>query len=179
MEVANVMNERPIGSLPGADSELNMLTPNSLLLGCATSTNPGGWHPQETSNTSRFNLIQNLADEFWKRWTELCAPSLVLHPKWHTSQRNLKPGDVVLVFDDSSAIRGEYRLAIVRQVYAGDDDKVRKVSLAYKTYKVGEKVADYSGAKDQVITRSVQRLVLIVPVDQEETLVPDDIPSSS
>ena len=178
-EIANVMNERPIGSLPGADSELTMLTPNSLLLGRATATNPGGWHPQEASNTSRFNLLQNLADEFWKRWTELCAPSLVLHPKWHTSQRNLKPGDVVLVFDDSSAIRGEYRLAIIREVYAGDDHKVRKVSLAYKTYKVGEKVAEYSGAKDQVITRSIQRLVLIVPVDEDSTVVSEDIPSDS
>ena len=178
-EVANVMNERPIGSLPGADSELNMLTPNSLLLGRATAINPGGWQPEEASNVSRFNLIQNLADVFWKHWTELCAPSLVVHPRWHTSQRNLKPGDVVLVFDDSSAIRGEYRLAVVRQVYPGDDHKVRKVSLAYKTYKVGEKVAEYSGAKDQVITRSVQRLVLIVPVDQEETDIPDHIPKSS
>jgi hypothetical protein len=40
-------------------------------------------------------------------------------------------------------------------------------------------VAEYSGAKDQVITRSVQRLVLIVPVNQEETDIPDNIPKSS
>lgn len=165
-EVANVLNERPIGALPGADSELSMLTPNSLLLGRATAKNPGGWQPQEASNTSRYNLIQTLVDTFWSQWTQLCAPSLVLHPKWHTSKRNLKPGDVVLVVD-SSVLRSEYRLGIVRQVYPGQDHKVRQVLLSYKMYKVGENVAQYSGAKDQLVTRSVQRLVLIVPVDED------------
>ena len=40
---ANLLNERPIGSLPSADADLNVLTPNSLLLGRATSKNPGVW----------------------------------------------------------------------------------------------------------------------------------------
>ena len=175
-EVANVMNERPIGALPGADSELSMLTPNSLLIGRATSKNPGGWQPHEDSNTSRYNLVQSLADIFWAQWTQLCAPSLVLYPKWHTSKRNLKPGDVVLVVD-SGALRSEYRLGIVREVYPGMDHKVRKVQLAYKTYKVGEAVSQYSGAKDQLVTRSVQRLVLIVPVeeDTENEQVDEDV----
>ncbi len=30
---ANLFNERPIGTLPSSDSDLNVLTPNSLLLG--------------------------------------------------------------------------------------------------------------------------------------------------
>lgn len=169
-EVANTMNERPIGALPGADSELSMMTPNSLLLGRATAKNPGGWQPQESSTSSRYNLIQVLVDSFWAHWTQLCAPSLVLHPKWHTSKRNLKPGDVVLVVD-SSVLRSEYRLGIIREVYPGKDQKVRKVLLSYKIYKVGESVAQYSGAKDQLVTRSVQRLVLIVPVDQDTSIL--------
>lgn len=45
-EVANVLNERPIGSTLGLESELNILTPNSLLLGRATAVNPRGWQPQ-------------------------------------------------------------------------------------------------------------------------------------
>jgi len=67
---------------------------------------------------------------------------------------------------DSDSMRSEYRLALVKEVYPGDDHKVRKVLLSYKNYKVGEKISQYSGAKDQLITRSVQRLVLIVPVDE-------------
>ena len=34
-EAANLLNERPIGTLPGVDSNLNILTPNTLLLGRA------------------------------------------------------------------------------------------------------------------------------------------------
>ena len=35
-EVANILNERPLGTLSGADSEVNILTPNCLLIGRAT-----------------------------------------------------------------------------------------------------------------------------------------------
>ena len=38
-KAANLSNERPIGTLPTADSELNVLTSNSLLLGRSTTKN--------------------------------------------------------------------------------------------------------------------------------------------
>ena len=56
-EVANMLNERPIGSLPGADAEISILTPNSLLLGRATIQNPGGWQPVKNS-LQRFQIVK-------------------------------------------------------------------------------------------------------------------------
>ena len=46
---------------------------------------------------------------------------------------------MVLVLKDS-ALNGEYRLARVKQVYPDSSDTVRKVRIAYKNYKVGEKL---------------------------------------
>lgn len=41
-EVSNLLNERPIGVKPSEDSIINVLTPNSLLLGRATFIQPLG-----------------------------------------------------------------------------------------------------------------------------------------
>jgi hypothetical protein len=160
-EVSNLLNERPIGAMPGSDAEISILTPNCLLMGRATSKNPGGWLPQESKLAVRFQVVQKLIDSFWKRWTELCAPSLVFQRKWNTSTRNLRPGDVVVVADKNS-LRGEYRLGLVKESYTGRDGKVRRVKLMYKSFKCNDKI--YKATETTVI-RAVQRLALLVPVD--------------
>jgi hypothetical protein len=173
-EVANIMNERPVGIVPGFDSPINLFTPNLLLIGRCTAKNPGGWQPEGGSLIKRYEMVQNITAEFWKHWRELYAPTLVWDKKWHTSTRNLEVGDVVLM-SDSNSLKGDYKLAVVREVFPSVDGLVRKVALAYKNFKIGEKVYDYAGSPDVTVTRSVQRLSLLVPVnetisnDQEST----------
>ena len=164
LEVSNTINERPIGLLPSLDSEINVLTPNCLLLGRATASNPGGWQPEGFSLKTRFQLVSSIGEQFWKHWLQLFAPTLVYQSKWHTSKPDLRVGDVVLVAD-SNCLRGNYYLAKVAKTHPGKDGKVRSVTLAYKNYKVGESVKEYRGARDTFIVRSVQRLILLVPVD--------------
>ena len=163
-EVSNTINERPIGLLPSLDSEINVLTPNCLLLGRATASNPGGWQPEGFSLKTRYQLVSSIGEQFWKHWLQLFAPSLVYQSKWHASKPDLQVGDVVLVAD-SNSLRGNYHLARVTKVHPSKDGKVRSVTLAYKNYKVGESVKEYRGAKDTLIVRSVQRLILLVPVE--------------
>ena len=163
-EVSNLLNERPIGTKPSRDSTINILTPNSLLLGRATASNPLGWQPYDTSITSRYHLVQSVVEDFWKRWTELYAPTLVVQRKWHTATRNLCSGDVVIVANKNT-LRGDYRLAVVKDVFPGEDGRVRRVTVQYKSYRTGENDHEYRGAKDTVVSRAVQRLALLVPVD--------------
>ena len=128
-EVSNLLNERPIGLKPTEDSAINVLTPNSLLLGRATASNPLGWQPSETTISSRYHLVQSVGDDVWKRWIKLYAPTLVVQWKWHTARRNLRPGDVVIVADKNT-LKGDYRLALVKEVFPGEDGKVRRVTIA-------------------------------------------------
>ncbi|CAB4019975.1 Hypothetical predicted protein [Paramuricea clavata] len=161
-------DERPIGTLPSADSELNILTPNSLLLGRATAKNPGGWQPNGNNPGKRYHVVQIVTDEFWKKWTELYAPALVIRRKWNTANRNLRPEDVVIIADRNT-LRGDYRLGIVQEVFLSQDGKVRRVNVMYKNFQVGEKVQKYKGHNEAVIvSRSSQRLSLLVPVDMDQ-----------
>ena len=70
-QAADLLNERPLGVLPGFDSPLKVLTPNSLLLGRSTSRNPGGYSSTHTSIRSRLALVQGIVDQFWTHWTTL------------------------------------------------------------------------------------------------------------
>lgn len=123
-EASNLLNERPIGAKPRADSPTNVLTPNSLLLGRATGSSPLGWQPHGASVSTRYHIVQSVVDDFWKRWTELYAPTLLVQRKWHSASRHLCPGDVVIVADKNT-LRGDYRLGLVRDVFPGQDGKVR------------------------------------------------------
>ena len=103
-----------------------------------------------------------MVEDFWKRWTELYVPTLLVQCKWHTERRNLRPGDVVIVADKNT-LRGDYRLALVKEVFPGEDRKVRRVAIQYKSYRTGERAHEFRGARDTVVSRAVQRLALLVP----------------
>jgi hypothetical protein len=121
-EATNLLNERPIGTLPTLDSNLNVFTPNSLLLGRLTVKNPGGWQPFTYSQSpkTRYSLVQTAVEDFWEKWIQLYAPSLIVRRKWHVITRNLRPGDIVMIAD-KNVMRGEYRLGVVKEVFLDQD----------------------------------------------------------
>ena len=52
--------------------------------------------------------------------------------------RNLQPGDVVSVLDNN-ALKPQYYIALITQVYPSTDGVVRKVSISYKNFPVMRK----------------------------------------
>ena len=128
-EVANLLNERPIGLKPGYDVNLGTyLCPNDLLLGRSRNKVPSGCMVETNGVRKRFSLIQSIVTSFWKRWMRDYFPTLMVRHKWHTERRNLEKGDIVLV-QENYLIRGNWRVAQVFQAEAGKDGKVRDVVL--------------------------------------------------
>ena len=83
-------------------------------------------------------------------------PNMVVRPKWHTEQRNLEVGDVVLV-QDSNAVRGQWKMEIVEEVIKSGDNKVRRVIVAHSTE---------GGARNR-IERPVRKLILLAPAKKQ------------
>ena len=67
-----------------------------------------------------------------------------------------KLNDVVMV-QDANPIRGEWTLGVVDEIIDSKDGRVRNVMIKYK-----------KGDTTKRIQRAVQRLIVIVPSDQEE-----------
>ena len=106
-EVANLINERPIGHHPRSSKDGSYLFPNDLLLGRSATRVPSGPFKESANPKLRFEFIQNIVNSFWKRWTTNYFPDLIVGQKWHTAHRNLKTGDLVSM-QDSNLIRGQW-----------------------------------------------------------------------
>ena len=159
-ETANLVNERPIGMKSDDPNRGSYLCPNDLILGRSSIRVPNGpW--SETRNIKlRFALVQQIVDQFWKRWQRDYFLSLIIRQKWHTSKRNLQVGDIVLL-QDSNTVRGNWKLAQVSVANPGNDGNVRDVTVRYKNSGSGK---EYHGKQDVHVTRSAHRIVLLLPV---------------
>ena len=89
--------------------------------------------------------------------------TLIVEQKWHTAKRNMQVGDIVLV-QDSNTIRGQWKMAEVVEALPGRDQLVRDVTLRYKNQGPGGR---YAGTQDTRIKRSVHRLVVLLPKEEQ------------
>ena len=116
--------------------------------------------------SDRFELVQQVTQNFWTRWTREVIPEAVIRQKWHNSARDLQPDDVVLVHDQS-AIKGKYTMAIVESVKTSKDGHVRSAIVGYRIPNPRDKVGEYSGGQWVSLSRSVQRLSLLLPKEEQ------------
>jgi hypothetical protein len=159
MECANLINDRPIGRHPTSPEDGVYLSPNDLMLGHSTHNVPQGPFDFTANKYQRFKFVQRIADAFWKRWTEAYFPSLIVQQKWHTSHRNVRKDDVVIV-QDSNLIRGKWRLGRISKAESSlRDGFVRNVQIKYK---------NPCSKNFLTITRPVQRVIVLVPVEEQE-----------
>ena len=154
-EAAGLVNERPIGEHPGSPDDGVYLSPNDLILGRATTRVPQGPFKERCSDKHRFDYIQSVISNFWKRWMREVFPNLVVERKWHTEHRALQVGDVVLV-QDANLVRGQWKMALVEDAILSKDNKVRRVIVSYNTEEGTRKRAE----------RAVQKLILLVPTNK-------------
>lgn len=120
----------------------------------------------ETHPWRRLRAVQTGIDKFWTKWSELAGPNLFIRHKWHRTERSLEVGDVV-------SLRGQFRLGRVVTTYPDAKGMVRDVDV--KTC-VGLPVplASRTRRKDCdmpstiVIRRDVRRLVVLIPVEDQQ-----------
>ena len=63
-------------------------------------------------------------------------------------------------------MRGEFRLARVGDVHPSEDGIVRRVDIEYVIYRTMTKKVELVDGRVQSVPRSVQRLALIIPVEE-------------
>ena len=168
MEISNICNERPIGlSKPREDGSYVLITPNQLLMGRSSCILPDDTElVKDLHVASRYRMINHVTSLFWNMWASEVSPGLVYRQKWHQKGRNLRKGDLVMICEPSK-VKAKYKLGIVDSVKTSSDGFVRSVTVKY----VIIHSIPHGGDKTQVIyvKRSVQRLALILPVEEQST----------
>lgn len=128
LEVANLVNQRPIGRIPNDPDDGAYLCPNDILLGRASSTVPQGPFRHTENPRHRFEFCQKIVDSFWKKWARDVLPHLVPRKKWNAERRNVAVNDFVILAD-SNAVRGKWSAGRILQVFPGEDGLVRNVQV--------------------------------------------------
>ena len=166
-EIADMVNDRPIGRHPTSPSDGAYLSPNDLILARSGGRLMDSHRASPSKN--RYNFIQKVVDDFWKRWLKECYYSLLPRKKWHYTQRNMKKGDIVIITDESKG-RNDWTLAEVVQPLPSADGRVRNVKLRYKAKPTNPGLSTYSSTSNVFVQRPVQRLVLIYAADESEDI---------
>ena len=163
-EIANLLNERPIGIKPGNEISLGTyLCPNDLILGRNNKRVPKGIFDESDNVAKRYQFINKIVSSFWKKWNRDFFPTLIIRQKWHVKYRNVTQGDIVLVKDNNS-IRSSWMLAEVLKAHMSNDGKVRNVTIRYKN---NNNLPRYIGQADSTVERSVHNLVIILPIEEQ------------
>ena len=151
-ETADLVNSRPIGRHPTSVEDGVYIAPNDVLLGRSTKEIPNTNFETSSNLCVRQRFCQKIVNAFWKKWTRDFFPSLIVRQKWHTSRRNVKVGDIVIV-QDANQMRGKWKLGKVSRADPSlRDGFVRNIEVQYR---------------NNTIQRPVQKVVVLVPVDEQ------------
>ena len=128
LEIANLVNQRPIGRNPTDPNEGSYICPNNILLGRASPEVPQGPFRETRDPRRRVEFFQRIVNDFWKHWQRDVFPALVPCKKWNADRRNVRVSDVVVI-ESPNALRGNWTIGKVLDVFPGKDGKVRNVRV--------------------------------------------------
>ncbi|XP_054259737.1 uncharacterized protein LOC128984443 [Macrosteles quadrilineatus] len=135
--VEAMLNSRPITPLSSDPCELEALTPGHFL-----TFGPPALLP-ETDQTStpmnrlkRWQLVQSVAQNIWKRWQRDYLYTLQNRPKWTTPQKHISPGDLVILQEDNLPPL-QWKMGRVISLFPGKDNvpRVAEVKTASGVFK--------------------------------------------
>lgn len=107
LEVANLLNQRPIGHVPNDPDDTAYLCPSDILLGRASPEVPQRPFNDTKNPWHWFKLVQRIVQSFWRSWKRDVLPVLVPRKKWQERKRNVQVDDMVIVADNN-AIQGKW-----------------------------------------------------------------------
>lgn len=140
-EVESIINNRPLTLASDDPKDLEMITPNHLLLmKTQPCIPPGIFSPDDQYARRRWRQVQYIADLFWTRWLKEYLPSLQSRQKWTIPRRNFQVGDVVLIAD-YAAPRNAWIMGRIIDTFPDVKGHVRRVTVQTKTNKLDRPVS--------------------------------------
>lgn len=123
------LNSRPLAPLSDAFDNYDTLTPGHFLIGSAITVNPEQSLLDVNENRlTRWQLIRQLTESFWKRWYDDYVNTLQQRSKWRAGQPAIKPGQLVLL-RNSLLPPCKWEMGRVVNCHPGSDGLTRVVTV--------------------------------------------------
>ncbi|GAB1869103.1 Integrase catalytic domain-containing protein [Camponotus japonicus] len=132
-QIEACLNSRPLQAMSDDPDDFSTLTPGHFLIGAPLLAIPEPSLAQEVPNTlSRWQLLQQMRDHFWQRWSREYIHTLTSRPKWLKDERTPEVGALCLIRSEASPPT-RWPLARIVKLHPGDDGIVRVVTLRTAT----------------------------------------------
>ncbi|XP_039303527.1 uncharacterized protein LOC105196225 [Solenopsis invicta] len=158
-QVEACLNSRPLQALSDDLEDLSALTPGHFLVGGPLTALP---EPSLTelpvNRLTRWQLLQQMRDHFWERWSREYLHSLVHRPKWLKGVADYYVGRLCLIRSETTPPT-RWPLARIVQVHPGEDGLIRVVTVRTAA---------------STFTRPIVKIVLLPVCDNEENGKPLD-----
>lgn len=132
-QIEAVLNSRPLSPLSDDPDDLTALTPGHFLIGTALSIIPEpSLNEVNKSRLSRWQLLRQMLNSFWTRWSKECLQRYHSIYKWNKSALPISTGSLVLVVDDRYP-PSKWPLGRIIQTHPGKDGITRVVTVRTQT----------------------------------------------
>ena len=127
------INSRPYTTQDSQDPAGEMpLTPSHFLTGRPMGVYPELPEDPDLTLTNRWSLCKAMVQRFWELWQLQYLQALQKSQKWHKTTPNFKPGDLVMVLEETS-LQTTWKMGKVVSISPGADGLVRAVTVTVKT----------------------------------------------
>ena len=162
LEVAAIVNKRPLTVRLYEDDEFFPVCPADLLLGrMGAYLGTREEIVDEVAWPERVKHVDKFVTAWWGRWQAAAFQLFTPRQKWTQRVRPVKEGDIVLLQGDGKLKKGEYRLGLVKSLQPSADGQVRTVVLT-----LHERRRRRGVACTRDIPMGVQRLVVLLPYEE-------------
>ena len=132
-QIEAVLNSRPLYPLSSDPSETDCLTPRHFLVrGPLVSTHQYDFAHTSTNRLDRWQLVQQMTQHFWRRWSGEYLHTLQAHSKRLTNKNSLRVGDLVLISEPKTSPLQQPK-GRVEALFPGTDGVVRIASIRMKS----------------------------------------------
>ncbi|XP_029158933.1 uncharacterized protein LOC114931136 [Nylanderia fulva] len=129
IQIEAVLNSRPLSPLSDDPEDLAALTPGHFLLGHAPTVLPEpSLEHINMSRLSRWQLLRQMLEGFWSRWSKECLQRFHDTSKWNHPTPSLKNEDMVLVIDERYP-PFKWPLGRIIETHPGTDGHTRVVTV--------------------------------------------------
>lgn len=130
IEIEAILNSRPLYALSDDPNDTQALTPGHFLVGGPLKV-PIAINPPTTTKASvikLWNEIQEMKEQFWKRWSSEYLPTLQKRNKWKDEVGHFKVGKFVIIKDENLP-PAQWLMGRISELIYGSDNHVRSVRI--------------------------------------------------
>ena len=124
-QISAIMNSHPLCPITEDPDDIDFLTPGHFLIGCSfLSINEPNITDVNCNGLSRWQLVDQMQQIFWKKWSTSYLTLLQVRYKWKTLLKNIVIGSMVLIKNENSPPL-KWQMGSVTHIIIGKDKVVR------------------------------------------------------